>query len=209
MEISRTIGITGITLTRPTVFSCQAFKKITSVQTINRWFKGKPFEGILSVDLVITESPYDYFAKMRRLLEESIDTDLELVTRENEVTVKCHRAILSINSNQLEKLLKREPNMLVVRIMSHLSLECIHAFLAYIYYNDVTQIFSSTALAVQVLEPALDFKMHGLVSQFEKYFKSMENNALTANQVVQIFRTLKSSKLQGAYLQKSVKQVLG
>lgn len=184
----------------PQVYRCTMGIPKISASTINLWRRNRLFTGQISIFLNIPKSPYqlaveqEHFSKMRRMLEQSIDTDLELKTCESEISVKCHRTILSIGSKKIGKLIKMGEGQ--SWIMEHFSVDCVKAFLLYIYCFDTTKVFSSTCMALEVLEASLDFEVLELVSHIQNYLNMKQNNEIGAGECVKLFEIAKSRQRQ-------------
>lgn len=186
----------------PQVYRCTMGIPKISASTINLWRRNRLFTGQISIFLNIPKSPYqlaveqEHFSKMRRMLEQSIDTDLELKTSESEISVKCHRTILSIGSKKIGKLIKMGEGQSKTGIMEHFSVDCVKAFLLYIYCFDTTKVFSSTCMALEVLEASLDFEVLELVSHIQNYLNMKQNNEIGAGECVKLFEIAKTRQLQ-------------
>lgn len=165
---------------------------------ITGWKNKKPFQGTFSVYIVISEAPLSYqihrqnTAKCRKILEECIEPDVHLVSKEKRV-IKCHRAMLAVSSEKLANLLKTPNRSLQVSIMKHLSLECINALLPFIYHGDLSKVNTSVKFALEVLEAAIEFHLAGLVSHLERHLSSKLINEFTVDDGVKLFVMAKSS----------------
>lgn len=123
-----------------------------------------------------------------RILKEEVATDMAIVAG-NGVEIKCHRSFLMVHSQVLEGVLKiktEEPGVTKIE-MTGMTEASVRAFLAYLYYSDVTAAQTDCEVAFELLESAKKYDISGLKESTKSVLLEKDNAWFTVATALRLF----------------------
>ncbi|CAL8124710.1 unnamed protein product [Orchesella dallaii] len=142
------------------------------------------FQGMIKT--IIATSPPDQTTQVvRKLLEEQIQSDMQLVAKNGTELFPCHKAFLAGHSSWFDLSFRMEPEKEVWEV--NMTEEGLSAFLKYVYYADTEVPKKNLKIAMELLKIGKEYQIALLEKEMKTLLLEVETSAMGVEIALELF----------------------